>query len=96
MHSILHNSSQYDYSRCSSFDDNNDDGDPETAQPKNELMYRNLVVQCNDNTAEPPITSGNWVRHPQSNNNVTHWLTEENPNTLMNAICNIAARLNSR
>ena len=55
----------------------------------NELMYRNLVVQCNDETAHPPITSGTWVRHPQSNNNVTQWVTEDNPNNLKDPICNI-------
>ena len=51
-------------------------------------MFRNLVVQCNDETLDPPVSDGNWVRYPQSDNDVATAVTEDTPNKLKDPTCN--------
>ena len=51
-------------------------------------MFRNLIVQCNDEMLDTPVTNGTWVRYPQSDNDVAAAVTEDTPNTLKDAVCN--------
>ena len=76
------------FCRCESFDDTKDDIDADTSKPKNDFVFRNLVVQCNDKTLDPPVTNGSWVRYPQSNNDIATAITEDMPNKLKDPACN--------
>ena len=74
--------------RCESFDDGKDDIDTDTNTPKNDFVFRNLVVQCNDATLDTPVTDGTWVRYSQSDNDVAAVITEDTPNKLNDTVCN--------
>jgi len=74
--------------RCESFDDGKDDIDTDTNTPKNDFVFRNLVVQCNDATLDTPVIDGTWVRYSQSDNDVAAVITEDTPNKLNDTACN--------
>jgi len=75
--------------RCADFDDANDDLDAESNKPVNEFVFRNLVVQCNDATIDPPVLDGTWMRYSMSDNDITNAVTEDTPNQLKDPVCNV-------